>query len=280
MNKRIFYLLVIGLGLSVSIFLAGNALAQSRVIEEQIVLKDPTVSAPKKWAVGASAEFWYVFGPYDSYDNGVKVADGYINSTMPGGNAFIGYDNWTLQFSYRAGDADIKMTDVSGTPTWNEKQDQKEFEVTLRYLIRAWSAKHFVPYLLGGYNSTALDKIYTLETPGWTWTSTGTPVVHYENDYRSWMLGVGAVVPFNQSIGIRGDVRVAFTDAESKNTDTGSEWSDSGIGGVGFLTGYWNIFEGLNFQVGGKFQYLNGGDNVASYGRLGVFAMLGYSYKF
>lgn len=280
MKKNILHLFVIGLGLAVSMCLVGNAFAQQRVMEEEIVLKDPTVSAPKKWAVGASAEYWYVAGPYDSYDNGVKVADGDIDATMPGGNAFVGYDNWTLQVSYRAGDADITMTDVSGTPTWKEEQKQKEFEVTLRYLIRAWSSKHFVPYLLGGYNSTAIDKTYTLVTTGWWWTSTGTNVVHYENDYRSWMLGVGAVVPFNQYLGIRGDLRVAFTDATSKNADTGSEWSSSGIGCVGFLTGYWNIFEGLNFQVGAKGQYLNGGDNVASYGRLGVFAMLGYSYKF
>lgn len=277
MKKLVLYLMVIGLVVNIGI--AGNTFAKERVIEEEIVLNDPTVSAPKKWVVGASAEFWYVAGPYDSYNNdGVKQAEGEINATMPGGNAFLGYGNWTLQFSYRAGDTDITMTDVSGTPTWKEEQEHKAIEVTLRYLIRGWGSKHFVPYVLGGYNSTNIKKTYTLQTG--TWSSTGTSIVHYDNDYRSWMLGVGAVVPFNRYLGMRGDLRAAFTDGESKNTDTGTKRASSGVGAVFFLTAYWNIVKGLNFQVGAKGQYLNGGSKVASYGRVGGFAMLGYSHKF
>jgi len=281
MKKNLLLVVIIGLGLAVSMCLVGNAFAQPRVVEEEIVLKDPTVSAPKKWVVGGSLEYWYVSGGYDTVDdNGNTIAEGDIDSNMPGGNAFVGYGDWTLQFSYRGGDTDIDMRWVSNAVDTEEKQKHLEYEVTLRYLLRGLSAKHFVPYLLGGYNSTSIDSTDTIITPGWIWTSTGTTVEHRETDYRSWMLGVGAVVPFNKYLGMRGDLRVAFTDADSKITDTGASWSDSGIGGVGFLTGYWNIFEGLNFQIGGKYQHLNGGDKIGWYSRFGGFAMLGYSYKF
>ena len=69
-----------------------------------------------------------------------------------------------------------------------------------------------------------------------------------------------------------------MTDAE-ETWDTGRKFSDSGIGSVGFLTGYWNIVRGLNLQIGVKYLHLNGGDEIGYYTKTGTFAMLGYSFK-
>ncbi len=283
MKKIVIYLMVIGL--AVNIGLAGIALAQKRVIEEEIVLKDPTVSAPNKWVFGVSGEFWYVYRiNYNLYWENTNFADYGVTTTMPGGNAFIGYDNWTLQFSYRAGDTDIDIHS-HWTPTNScdiiEEQEHKEYEVTLRYLIRGWGSKHFVPYVLGGYNSTSIDIVKTILTPGWTFTSTGTPVIHEERDYKSWILGIGAVVPFNRHVGMRCDGRLLFTDYETTNDEVPFlPPSGSGVGGVGVLTGYWNIVKGFNFQIGAKTQYLYAGEKMERDFKVGCFAMLGYSFKF
>jgi len=281
MKKCAIYLAIFSLVFSFTF--TGNVFAQEgqeRVVEEELVVEEPTVAGSNKWVVGGSAEWWYISGPYYSYRNGEKVAEGSISSSQPGGNVFLGYDNWTFQASYRGGDVDIEMDRLDGSHSWTDEQKQKESEFTLRYLMRALGSKHFVPYLMGGYNRTTLDRTLTITTPGWTWTHTGTNTAKYETVYSSSMLGIGAVVPFDKNIGLRSDVRIAFTNAEDKSLDNGDEDTGSGIGGVMFLTGYWNILKGLNFQIGGKYQYLNGGDEVSSYSKAGFFTMLGYSYRF
>jgi hypothetical protein len=251
---------------------------QKRVIEETLVLKDPTVTAAGKWVVGAAGEWWYIKGNYDTYDQaGTKVAEGDIKGGMPGGNIFFGYGDWTLNVAYRKGSFDIDQHYNAGYDVKND-QDQKEFEVTLRYLVRGLATEHITPYLIAGYNQTNLDETKTLST-GWIWTHNGTAVGKWETTFRSPLLGIGAIVPFNEYLGLRADVRGLWSDAK-KTRDDGKEWTGSGLGGAATLTGYWNIYQGLNLQVGGKAQYLNGGSDIGWWGKGGVFVMLGYSYKF
>ena len=120
MRTKILLLLFIGILMSFLFVL--NVFAQDepkdqqkRVIEEELVLKDPTVAAEKKWLVGGSYEFWYVGGSYNRYNNGVKIADGSISGIMNGGNIFVGYDDFTLQYSYRAGSWDTNFDYTTST---------------------------------------------------------------------------------------------------------------------------------------------------------------------
>ena len=283
-----FWISIFVVGLMVNMIFIGNAFAQQdekqsekqRVIEEELVLTDPTVSAEKKWLVGGSYEYWFVIGDYDTRDNaGNLVSKGDIKGDTNGGNIFIGYGNWTLQFSYKKGDWDISQRpEDDSTFFYDSKQDQKETEITIRYLMRGLSSSHFTPYLIAGYNETKLEETKTITTAGYTWSYNNKTVQKFDTTYKSPMLGIGAIIPFNKYIGIRGDILAAFTDAERKRDD-GTTYTGDGTGGTLHLTGYWNIFKGLNLQVGFKGHYLNGGD-AGTYDKGGLFGMLGYSYKF
>lgn len=267
-------------GISIICFvvsLGSNLFAEEkRVIEEQLVLKDPTVSAENKWAVGGSFEYWYLSGPYKTIDRttGKTVATGSIKGDMPGGNIFVGYDDFTLQYSYRPGDFDITKDFVYGY-TVQEKQKQKENEITFRYLFRG---KVVSPYLLVGYNDISLKTRQELTTAGWTWIYNGKTVMEHEKTYKSVMAGIGLILPVYRAFGLRGDARLTYTKAESIRDD-GWKVTGSGAGFYGTLTGYLNIYKGINLQVGTKYQYLNGGD-IGWYTKGGTFASLGYTYRF
>ena len=250
---------------------------QPRVIEEELVLKDPTVAAEKKWLVGGSYEFWYVGGSYNRYNNGVKIADGSISGIMNGGNIFVGYDDFTLQYSYRAGSWDTNFDYT--TSTTKLTQEQTEQEIRLRYLIKPLAFKHFVPYVLAGYNYTTKKDTETIQTAGYIWSYKGGKTKGENRTYSSPEVGIGAIVPFNNYIGMRGDASVMFTSADYKRDD-GYTVSDNGIGANVIGTFYWNIWEGLNMQIGAKWLYLNGGDKIGYDSKVGGFAMLGYVYKF
>jgi hypothetical protein len=252
---------------------------QKRVIEEELVLKDPTVAAEKKWLVGGSYEFWYVGGSYNRYNNGVKIADGSISGIMNGGNIFVGYDDFTLQYSYRAGSWDTNFDYVGGGASTKLTQEQSESEIRLRYLIKPLAFKHFVPYVLAGYNYTTKKDTETIQTAGYTWLYNGGKVKAENRTYSSPEVGIGAIVPFNNYIGMRGDASAMFTSADYKRDD-GYTVSDNGIGANVIGTFYWNIWEGLNMQIGAKWLYLNGGDKIGYDSKVGGFAMLGYVFKF
>lgn len=284
MKRYCFNVVVIGLAVvmmsSVYAFAQEEQEMKPRIIEEEIILNDPTVSAEKKWVIGGSYEYWYISGDYDKYDQaGNKVSEGTIDGDMDGGNLLIGYDNWTFQFSYREGEWDTQQDLVNIPASYTTKQEQDETEISLRYLARDFSSTHFVPYLIIAYNMINMDETKTITTPGYVWGRNWTTVIKDEIEYNSALIGAGAIIPFNKYIGIRGDLRVGFTDAE-RRMDTGTTYSGDGGAIVGHLTGYWNIFRGLNLQVGGKYQYLNGGTNIPDYEKGGMFAMVGYSYKF
>jgi len=261
---------------------ATSALAQDgRVIDEEIVLMDPTVSAPQKWAAGASAEYWYMAGPYKTKNAAGEVtAKGNINGSIPGGNVFIGYDKFTLQYSHREGFLNIKQTDTDNTNViYNSKDRQIEEEVTLRYLFKA--NKHLSPYVLVGYNETSLEVRKEIEAnSGFVWAYNMTRFHGERTTYSSGLVGLGAIVPLNERIGFRADGRLLYTRAVYARDDQNLTRSGSGIGGGATGTVYVNIVKGLNVQAGLKGQVLNGGKNVGAYGRIGMFASAGYSHKF
>jgi hypothetical protein len=281
MKKVLISLLAIGL--IFNIFLTSNVFAQEdtkRVIEESLVLKDPTVTGMGKWVIGGALEYWYIKGSYDVYDgNGVKQATGDMQGGMPGGNIFFGYGDFTLNYAFRKGSFSGDFNYNSGMNTHDE-QDQKEHEVTLRWLMRGLSLPHFTPYLVAGYTQIDLNETETITTttPNWVWSYNHLKVKSSTTTYKSPLVGIGAIVPVNEYFGVRLDGRVLYTSA-TRTFETGLEYTGSGVGGSLIATAYVNIWEGLNFQVGGKYLALNGGD-AGSYSKVGGFAMLGYSYKF
>ena len=251
---------------------------QKRVIEETLVLKDPTVSAAGKWVVGGALEYWYIKGKYELYDsNGVLQAQGDMTGGMPGGNIFLGYGDFTFNYAFRKGSFNGDFNYTNGCNTHDE-QDQQEHEATFRWLMRGLSSPHITPYLLAGYTQIKLDETETILTAGYTWKYNGLKVKNTTSEYKAPLVGIGAIFPVNEYFGLRADGRVLWSKA-TKTYDNGYEYSGSGVGGSVVGTAYVNIWEGLNLQVGGKFLALNGGD-AGSYSKFGGFAMLGYSYKF
>jgi hypothetical protein len=257
---------------------------EGRVINEELVLKDPTVSADKNWAVGGSIEGWYVFGPYDTYDQaGNLLSQGSINGTMPGGNAFVGYGPLTLQYSHREGKFTVNETYVTaGNPQTTDTEKQMETEITARWLFKI--SKHFNPYALIGYNDTNVSDNDVCTTANCVWGYKGPGqknrnVFAYQTNYSSFLFGGGAIIPFNKTFGARADLRIMSTHGKYTRDD-GFSTSGSGAGVAGTITGYVNIVQGLNFQAGLKGQGLSAGNSVPSFARFGLFGSLGYSYKF
>jgi hypothetical protein len=256
---------------------------QPRVIEEALVLSDPTVAQPKKWLIGASGEYWYVSQKWNRYSYNAYIdSEGTMHGVMPGGTITLGYDNLTISYSYRKGSFKCDLTFADdATKTSELKSDQTEHEITARWLFK--TSPHFNPYVMVGYNHTIKDDKETLD-PLHVWES-GSSVTKDVRTYRSPLFGLGAIIPFNKSIGMRLEGRLLYSWAD-RVRDDGATWSQSSkfIDNVGFgavATGYWNIWKGLNAQIGGKYQSLRAGyGDVGNSWKLGAFGMLGYTYKF
>ena len=257
---------------------------QIRVIEEAIVLSDPTVAQPKKWLIGLSGEYWYVYNQFNRWGNaGYIDSDGTMKGFMPGGTITLGYDNLTISYSYRKGSfkCDLEFAD-DATKTSELKSDQTEHEISARWLFK--TSPHFNPYVLVGYNHTIKDDEETLNGTN-VWTYNGTSVAKDTRTYKSPLFGLGTIIPFNKSIGMRLEGRLLYSWCD-RTRDDGATWSQSSkfIDNVGFgavATGYWNIWKGLNAQIGGKYQSLRAGYNEAGNSwKLGAFGMIGYTFKF
>ncbi len=251
----------------------------ARVIEETLVVKDPTVSVPGKWVIGGALEYWYTSGDYFKYDysTGKKTAEGKIEGGMPGGNIFVGYGNFSLNYAYRKGSWDIDIQYLSPSMKTVETQDQTENEFTMRYLIRV--SQYLNPYFLAGYTQIDLSSTETIKTPGLVWNYNLKTVRKYDTVFKAPLLGMGFIFPFHERFGIRIDGRAHYSDAEKKRDD-GLKLTGNGWGYSGTATAYVNIFKGINLQFGGKFLKLDGGPDIGSWSKGGWFGMLGYSHKF
>ena len=83
---------------------------QTRVIEEQIVLSDPTVAQPKKWLIGLSGEYWFVYNQFNRWGTNGLDSAGTMHGVMPGGTITVGYDVFTVSYSYRKGSFNCDLT--------------------------------------------------------------------------------------------------------------------------------------------------------------------------
>lgn len=257
----------------------GNA----RVVEETLVLKDPTVSSSGKWVFGAALEGLYTNGPY-TFNNGDQAENGHVNATKPGLNLFAGYDDFTVNYAYRKGNEDVTglyHTSTAAVP-FNYSQaltkSTTENEITVRWLLRDLSMPYFTPYLYAGYVDIKSNGTDTITTPGLVWSNNNnSPTLAETTEFKGTMLGVGGIIPMTAQVGFRIDGALTSTSA-TYSASNGRLATGSGIGGRFTGTMYYNIAQGWNIQAGGRYQYLNGGNAGGNY-ITGVFAMIGYSYK-
>lgn len=260
-----------------------SALSQ-RVIEETLVINDPTVAAPRNWIVGAAGEFWYVSGDYVQYNsNNDKIGEGNLSFTQPGGSLWVGYGDFTVLLTGRSGKGDQTLTYqpgviTAGSVTTTSDIRQKDAEIIVRWLARPLSARWVMPYVVVGYTQTKFDQDESLPA-GQTFPTINTQTRHFRYTYQGPLLGIGGIFPITEMFGARGDLRVKFYDAEV--TSEYGKKSGSGAGADIILTGYMNFWKGFNLQAGIKASSLNGGKEVgSSVTRSGLFGMLGYTARF
>ncbi|MEA3193427.1 MAG: hypothetical protein QOD26_1760 [Betaproteobacteria bacterium] len=257
---------------------SSTAFSQGRTIEETLVVSDPTVAAAGKWKVGGAAEYWWVRTTYNIVDsNGNDVGDATLTFKQPGWNVFAAYGNVTVQATRRSGSGDF--TGNQGTLTYTGPQKSTDTEFTARWLFPGRAVS---PYLLVGYATTKLEQTRTITSAG-NWACSNSKTLQTNTEYKGPLVGGGAIVPFSEKFGVRGDLRLKWN--KGTQTENGSNafcdsGSSSGLGYDATVTGYWNIVGGLNAQLGIKFQQLNGGSEVDNWFRTGLFGMLGYTVKF
>lgn len=279
------------LGFVLALGVCAAAHSQGRVIEETLVVKDPTVAEPGKWKIGAAAEYWYVKADYKLVDqNGNDVGSSSLTFNQPGWNIYGAYGNVTVAATRRKGQGDYSATQnvTGGTATYSGPHESKDEEYTLRWLFPLRVAS---PYLIVGYAKTTLNETFTVTSApaGTTFTcgqGTGVgAVLTRTTEYNGPLIGGGGIFPFSDRFGARADLRFKLNDGETRTNASQANKSrcdktGSGLGSDFTATGYWNIIGGLNAQLGFKYQYLAAGSDVRHITRYGLFGMLGYTLEF
>jgi len=269
--------IALGTGFSSSVF------AQGRTIEDTLVVSDPTVAARGKWRVGAAVEYWQTHSEFDVFLSATEFGTATLDFKQTGFNLFVAYGNWTVQATSRTGEGDYSAditTGCCGRVLFSGPQKTTDDELTLRYL---WPTRSVSPYVLLGYTTTKINQTETITSGVAVWSCTSTKTRETKTEYTGPLLGGGMVVPFSQRFGMRTDLRLKYYSGKYDQTGTTSACQHDTGHGLGYdftLTGYWNIVAGLNFQLGAKSQWLNGGEGVPDSYKLGFFGMLGYSHQF
>ena len=244
------------------------------------MVSDPTVAASGKWKIGGAAEYWWVRTKYDLVDSaGDKVGDSTLTFKQPGFNLFAAYGNWTLQGTRRSGEGDY--TASAGTLQYGGPQKSVDEEYTLRWLFPTRSVS---PYVLLGYARTTLTQVSDMTAPPATvWSCTQTRHLEEKTEYKGPLAGGGAIIPFSERFGARVDLRFKYNSGTNTTNGTRASCGNGTGHGLGYdftATGYYNIGQGFNLQAGAKMQWLNAGSDLPQWFRIGLFGMLGYSYRF
>jgi hypothetical protein len=242
-----------------------------------IVVQDPTAAAPGKWKAGGSIEFWVV------RESQPGPAGGSIerNLQLGGANLFVGYADWTLQYTQRSGGGDFSGSNTPANFTGNAQRT--EDEVVLRWLINALGTRYFVPYVLAGYSWIDSKRTFN-STDGTAFACSGTTNQEARVKFDAPTVGLGAVFTITQNIGVRADARYKPYKVTA-HADGCADVSGNGDGGDFTVTGYYNFGGGWNAQLGARSQTLPGISNAPagaseSLRSTGLFGMVGYSYFF
>ena len=274
------------LALAFTFPLEASAQERARVAEDTLV-RDPEVAALGKWKLGGALEYWYV-----SQTTAVPQGSGttLVTYNQFGGNAFAGYDNFTLQYTQRSGEGHFDTSaNVAGGPfTTSQELHQANKEVTLRWIARDFSTAFVTPYLIAGYAWTDSSADITL-TSGQIGGCTNTSSYTREFRVTAPLVGIGGIFPVTETVGVRLDGRYKLYHTNTHKLGTCPEVSANGDGGDLTATGYYLMTADWSLQLGARYQTIPGGAIQNAPGfvvmgnrseRLGVFGMVGYSHEF
>jgi opacity protein-like surface antigen len=274
--------------LALAVTFPRDAFAQERArVAEDTLIKDPEVAALGKWKVGGALEYWYVrettYPPQGSGTSNFAFNES-------GGNAFVGYDNFTFQYTHRSGEGHLDTgASVAGSAfTTDQELKVVNNEVTLRWLARDFSTRFVTPYLLAGYAWVDTRADINITT-GQRNACTGTSNYSREFKFTAPLLGIGGIFPVTETMGARLDGRYKRYHVATHTLGACPEVTADGTGGDLTATGYYLITPSWNFQLGAKYQTIPGPaiqnapgaiviGNTAK--RMGMFGMLGYSHEF
>jgi hypothetical protein len=256
---------IIFTGLALTV-LSPTAFAADRVIEDTLVYKDPTVAKKDQWVKGVSVDYWNVNTSIPSTYGNINV-----HFSQPGISAFVGYSDISVLASYRrgTGTADLNTTILGYAVAIHQSITDSQIEIDLRWLMHGLQTKFMTPYVLAAHVEQTTDI-----TTSATLTSTGTnlPLTNPSDTSKTKTngLGVGGIFPINAKFGVRADARYGRANSGSDNNSVA----------LVTVTGYYNIAQGLNAQLGARYEQ----DGASSKGSAevhitGLYATLGYSFR-
>ena len=256
---------------------------QGRVIEENLVVTDPTVAAPQHWLVGGAVEGWFSGTPWEPvWDiHGNQVGSQSYGYGQLGGNVTVGYDDFWAMLSYRSGSGQ-QTTNFSTGLQERSSPKESDLEFKLRYLLRDVDFFGSTPYLLVGYNGSTLDSPLTILTPGHYFTATGTPLLQRSISFDQVFAGLGGIHPFNDRFGVRADLvlsgaSVVLTESNVLPGVTG-RFTGLGIGGRAHSTLYYKLTDNLVVSFGAM--AVGVASRVYFYDYVGVYTNVGYNIRF
>lgn len=244
---------------------ASPSYAQERVIEETLIYKDPTVALAGKWGSGVSVDYYNLKNSTPQFGRPADYSFG-----QHGLSGWVGYGDISVLLSVKKGGGTQAAVFPDIGPSKGDV-DRKETEIALRWLMRSFSTSFMTPYLVAGYVDGKLDTTYSFSNdPG---------KIYYVRDYNAPLVGIGAIIPFSEKIGMRVDGKYLWSDNKTATSSAGlttlkSEFSAKRYRAT--VTGYLNISGGLNLQAGYRFEKNQNSENSAD---KSVYAMLGYSFK-
>jgi len=252
--------------------------ARQKNVEEQLVQYDPTVPKHKKWLVGGDFGYWYISQGYNT-DVGTNRSQNRVNGYIPAYTLFVGYDNVNLQLSYRYGQFSANNTLPGYSHSYNKSIKETELELAARYIF--YKSRWLNPYAILGYNYLERNIATNLNSDTLAWSASGNQSLKTNSTHNSLLTGIGTIIPFNEHVGLRIDYRLLL-DYFQGDKDNASEKREAiGLPMRGTVAGYWNIYRGLNLQLGSRYDYFPAIVNFgASREKIDAFSSVGYSHKF
>jgi hypothetical protein len=275
--------IAIVLAIAPMLFGGVRAYAQERVIEENLVVTDPTVAAPLHWLIGGAVEGWFSGTPWEPvFDkNRNQVGSSSFGYGQLGGNVTVGYDDRWAMLSYRTGSGQ-QTTDFSTGLKERSFQKETELELKLRYLLRGVEFFGTTPYLLVGYNNTHFDTPLTILNPFNVFTVTQTPFLQRSIDYNQAFVGMGGIHPFNDRSGVRADLVLSGASVVMTESNVlpgfANKFTGLGVGGRAHTTLYYKVTDNLVASFGAT--AVGVVSPVYMYSYVGVYTNLGYNIRF
>ena len=249
--------------LALAIFSFGVSAAEG-VLEDSLVYDDPTVSRPGKWSGGVSLDYFATKNNTTVNDTQGGTHSATQTLYQPGGSMFVGYGDFSLMGSYRQGTVDINVPAGGGlTSASTGNETYKNTEIDVRWLATPIAMKYFVPYALVGWEKINASQKWNVYVNG----------VQEDNitSAQGFGAGLGGIIPLTEKFGVRLDVRNFWVNVKTTSNLFTAFNSTKNSNDTQFTaTGYYNITEGLNVQLGLK---------TSSIVNTGVYAQLGYTFR-